>query len=305
MDPVTHFCSGIVAKNFISLRKDFKTTVIYGLVAMSPDIDNFIGLIGNPFLYILHHRGFTHSFFGGFLLAYLLFLVAKMIKYTDRNLLKNFFLLILIHIFLDLITNYGTQIFLPFNNDRIALDAIFIIDPIYLIILIISYLITKKVQNIQQHRNKFSYIITLILIFIYPLFSLLLKTIYENTYYNRNNTKVTVAPLTPIFWKIIEEKDDKIEFYFSFNKETRYVYDKIDIKVTEILEKDENLKIFKWFLKYPYMNVKNENGHTIYEIADLRFEFPKRENPFKLKLIIENDKITYSMRNYSKSIPKN
>lgn len=35
------------------------------------------------------------------------------------------------HIFLDLLTGYGTQIFWPFVRTPLAIDSIFIVDPLY------------------------------------------------------------------------------------------------------------------------------------------------------------------------------
>jgi len=301
MDPVTHFCSGIVAKNFLTKKSGITTTLIFGLVSMSPDIDNFIGISGNPFLYLLHHRGFTHSFVGGFILAYILYIITKIIKYFDDNLLLNFYILILIHILLDLFTNYGTQIFLPFSNSRVGLNAIFIIDPIYLIILIILYFTTKKrVFTISSFHPIF---LTFILIFTYPVITYLIKTTYELKLKGNNpNTIVATAPFSPIFWKIIEDKGDNYQMYLSYKSDEKLIYKKPDRDLYEILNKDENLKIFRWFLKYPYVNIKKENNKTIYELADLRFEFPFRENPFVLKIIVEKDNVSYLFRHYKKNL---
>ncbi len=297
MDPITHFCSGIVAKNFLTEKRDIKTTLIFGLVSMSPDIDNFVGSFGNPFLYILHHRGFTHSFIGGFILAIILYLITKMIKYHDEKLLRNFYILILIHIFLDVMTNYGTQIFLPFSDKRVGLDAMFIIDPIYLIILIIIYFISRNAKRSIQ-------IASFILIFAYPLTSFAIKNFYELSLNNKNIT-ITTAPLSPIFWKVIEDRGDQNVMYISYSPEKKFYYKKLDQKAFILLEEHCDLKIFKWFLKYPYMMVKNENGKTEYAIADLRFEFPFRNNPFVLHLTEDKDLITYSFRNYSKQKKRN
>lgn len=297
MDPITHFCSGIVAKNYLTKKRDFKTTFIFGLVSMSPDIDNFIGLFGNPFLYLLHHRGFTHSFLGGFILAILLYLIAKVIKYQDEKLLKNFYILILIHIFLDVMTNYGTQIFLPFSAKRVGFDAMFIIDPIYLIILIIFYFISRNAKRTIL-------ITSFSLIFAYPITSLAIKTFYQISFKN-NKITVTTAPFSPIFWKVIEDRVDQNVMYLSYSPDKKFYYNKPNQEVFALLKNNCDLRIFKWFLKYPYMTIKNENGKTEYAIADLRFEFPFRKNPFVLYLTEDEDSIIYTFRNYSNQAKNN
>ncbi|MCX8084188.1 MAG: metal-dependent hydrolase [Calditerrivibrio sp.] len=291
MDPVTHFCSGIVGRNYLTNRRDLKSAIVYGLVSMSPDLDNFVGLFSTPFMYLLHHRGFTHSFVGGFLLSLLLLLLAKTIRYNDVNLLKNFYILILIHIFLDVMTNYGTQIFLPFSNTRVGLDAMFIIDPIFLILIITLYFMGKK--------NQKSALIAFSLIFLYPFSSYIIKTIYE-TYLNRieKSYTVTTAPFSPLFWKVIKTEDYSIKMKLTFNGKS-YEYEKVTENILNLLKHDENLKIFKWFLKYPYMK---RNGSK-YEIADLRFEIPFRHNPFVLIIEEDRNRIKYYFRNYEKEIP--
>ena len=72
MDPVTHIASGGLGGR--ALRDYFpgRSFTFYVIAAaMIPDIDNFVG-IGNPELYLIHHRGITHSFLGGLVVACLL-----------------------------------------------------------------------------------------------------------------------------------------------------------------------------------------------------------------------------------------
>lgn len=296
MDPITHFISGIVAKNYLTKKDCILTTIIYGSVAMSPDIDNFTGTFGTPFTYILHHRGFTHSFFGGFLLAIILFLISKIIKYEDKNILRNFYILILIHIFLDLMTGYGTQIFLPFSNSRIALDAMFIIDPIYIILLIILYFTAKK--------HKKMIFLSFLFILIYPTFNFIIKSAYEMKLEIEENKNIDViaAPLSPLIWKIIRE--DKENYYVNINflNDNITKYKKPSPETLMLLEKDKNLKIFKWFLRFPYEEEKVINGEKYIYIKDLRFSIPGRESPFTLTLIKRYNIVYYKMGNFNNSI---
>ncbi|MCA1932556.1 MAG: metal-dependent hydrolase [Calditerrivibrio sp.] len=296
MDPITHFISGIVAKNYLTKKEGIFTTIIYGSVTMSPDIDNFVGTFGTPFTYILHHRGFTHSFIGGFLLAIILFLISKMIKYEDKNVLRNFYILILIHIFLDIMTSYGTQILLPFSNSRIALDSMFIIDPIYLILLVILYFTAKKYKKLI--------FLSWLFIFIYPTFNFFIKSTYEMILAIRENKKiyVTAAPLSPLFWKVIREDEKNYYVNVTFLDGDLTEYKKLSPETLILLEKDNNLKIFKWFLRFPYGEEKIINGEKYLYIRDLRFSILGRESPFTLRLIKKDNTLNYKMGNFNSSI---
>jgi inner membrane protein len=69
MDPVTHLAAGAIGAQAIrKSRRDRRLLVFCILAAWLPDIDNFIGFLGMEF-YLVHHRGLTHSFIGGVLLA--------------------------------------------------------------------------------------------------------------------------------------------------------------------------------------------------------------------------------------------
>ncbi len=102
------------------------------LCALLPDIDIFFGN-GDPEFNLLHHRGISTSFLGGFILA-LLAAAFYRVASPRTSFAKTTVLaygLILTHVWLDLITTYGTQILAPFSTRRFALDGAFIIDPLY------------------------------------------------------------------------------------------------------------------------------------------------------------------------------
>ena len=54
------------------------------------------------------------------------------------------YLLILHHIFLDCMNSYGTQVFLPFSDYRVRLNALFIVDPLLLLPLALGLIFWRK-----------------------------------------------------------------------------------------------------------------------------------------------------------------
>lgn len=138
MDNITHTLSGLVVARLSKKSADtdplpLKTRLIVGALATNmPDLD----IVLAPFsaqLYLLHHRGETHSLLMLPLWALLLsWLFGRLFKHPQGW--KPFYVLValslLMHIGLDWITGYGTQLFTPLSDHRFALGTTFIIDPV-------------------------------------------------------------------------------------------------------------------------------------------------------------------------------
>lgn len=135
MDTLTHGLAGLA---FAALRKptpdpDTNRAVWWGagLAAVLPDIDVLYrpdSVLNN----IRHHRGFTHSFVGAFLLTAVLTLVLRL--FFRQMKVRTVFLwsygsMLFGHLFFDWITGFGTRLLLPFSNARFGAHWVQIIDP--------------------------------------------------------------------------------------------------------------------------------------------------------------------------------
>jgi membrane-bound metal-dependent hydrolase YbcI (DUF457 family) len=106
------------------------------LGAMFPDIDIFAGpLAHNPLAIMEWHRNITHSAvmlpFWALLLAAASIPLAKSLRWKSPPFLTLFAIYaaaIATHIFLDLVTNFGTMVWSPLRYSRPAWDWIFILD---------------------------------------------------------------------------------------------------------------------------------------------------------------------------------
>lgn len=138
MDPVTHAAAGMLIGQVARGKfPQFKGIVpLAALAAWMPDIDNIVTFFG-PEAYMRYHRGYTHSLVGGAALAWLLALIVARFRRDagKGGLFLLFFVCVLSHLFLDCITSYGTSVFLPFSEMRVSFPAIFIIDPVYTLVL--------------------------------------------------------------------------------------------------------------------------------------------------------------------------
>jgi len=106
------------------------------LGAMFPDIDIFAGpLARNPLAIMEWHRNITHSAvmlpFWALILAAVSIPLARVVKWKSPpfwTLFAIYAVGIATHIFLDLITNFGTMVWSPLRYSRPAWDWVFILD---------------------------------------------------------------------------------------------------------------------------------------------------------------------------------
>ena len=144
MDPVTHALSGAVLVCNLPPRYRAGWMPLWGaLVAACPDID--VLFIKTPLEYILWHRGPTHSLLGIalFAVAAAAILLAglalgrrhetpgtrpELSGWTMSRAWWLAFVLLLLHVWLDCVTSYGTQVFWPFSDCRVRFSGVFIVD---------------------------------------------------------------------------------------------------------------------------------------------------------------------------------
>jgi len=129
-------------------RKTALATLTLTLAAEAPDLD-VLGRFGGPAFAFAHHRGFTHSFLGipicAFVVVGFVYLIWRLRgrKTKDPSLPPRWGLLFgyaclagLSHILLDFTNNYGVRPFWPFSEKWYSWDIVFIVEPVMLALLI-------------------------------------------------------------------------------------------------------------------------------------------------------------------------
>jgi inner membrane protein len=149
LEPITHFLAGACLGRSGFNRKTALATATMTLAAEAPDLDIF-GQFGGPAFGFAHHRGFTHSFLGGFLVSglvvgfmYLVWRVRGAPATNKHGLAPRWgvlfffaYLACLSHILLDFTNNYGVRPFWPFSERWYSWDIVFIVEPVLLILLL-------------------------------------------------------------------------------------------------------------------------------------------------------------------------
>jgi len=137
MDPITHGITGaLLGKGFFSKRAHRVAIFAAVLGAVFPDVDVFYDALSrDPLAIIKYHRNITHSFVCLPLFALLLAVLTRWIARRRNFDSPGLGMLTLIyavgiasHIILDAMTSFGTRIWAPISEERVAWDLLFIID---------------------------------------------------------------------------------------------------------------------------------------------------------------------------------
>ena len=315
MDNLTHSLTGALAAKLIETtfpalaeepseqRKKF--WLLVGS-ANFPDIDVALGLLGDPILAIQHHRGLTHS-----LLFAPIFALLPAMFFFILGKRKNFKIFwfygligILVHIFFDLITPFGTQLFMPLSTARFSLDLMFIIDPFFTGILGLTLLLGKI---FKPPRRSFLFGG----VFFAGLY-LLLEVVNHHRAYQRIEaalqrdgiaaTKISALPqpLSIFSWMGLAQTEDGVTqtFLSLLNDETALPLTKYnnanDEFVTQALQAPET-QWYWTFARHPWIISERRGDRQVVEMQDLQFSFdqrvlqtagipiPKRRPPFLLQ----------------------
>lgn len=290
MDNITHTLTGAIASK--SGPEPYHTRLVFWLLIVSanlPDIDFLLQFFGDRIFYMEHHRGLSHSFvFAPFFAAFVAGIVTVSVKNVPFWLAFTCVLIgIIVHIFFDLITSFGTMIFYPITDARYTLDLIFIIDP-WLTGSMILLLILGR--TFKKHRKK---IMWGGLAFIAVYFTLA----FANREIVRSNADefftgrgidyqrmiVLPQPFAITNWMVAVETENAAYQIFTNTFQKPADYRVLDYPLMEpnqfvhAARNTDEVDFFKWFARMPvYDYYKDENGKHIVEYYDLQFIFNPR-----------------------------
>ena len=157
MDPISQGALGAALPQGVSRKETIKTTTWLGVLSgMAPDIDVVIRSSSNPILFLEYHRQFTHA------LAFIPFgaLICAAIFYRWSRPVLNFsqtYLVCLLaystHALLDACTTYGTQLFWPFSDYRVAWNNVSVVDPIATLPLLVCVICAYRATETDKIRR--------------------------------------------------------------------------------------------------------------------------------------------------------
>jgi inner membrane protein len=284
MDPITHITAGVLiaqaGRDRFPAGKWFVPLAAFA--AWMPDLDNIVTFFG-PEAYMRYHRGYTHSLLGGALMAWVLtWIVARFWRDTGRKqLFILFYLCVLSHLFLDVITAYGTRIFLPFSEARIAVSSVYIVDPVFTLALIALAVLSF----LRPAGRKTLAVSGLALMLAWPALGFGVRQFAtaraERLLAGRGEAyqELSVQPdaFAPLWWKVIAREGDQYALTGldwlhpdTLLPERRFVRAESD----ELLRLGRQAPVFSryvWFTDFPVQMVSDLPNGTRVTFADLRF----------------------------------
>lgn len=297
MDSITQIVLGAACGEAVLGKKIGNKALLFGAVGGTiPDLDVFIGnlLYNNQIDAMLFHRGFMHSILFSVLGAFLFgWLVHKLYNSgkrehttTRKDWINLFFWSLLTHPILDCFTPYGTQLFAPFSNYRVAFNNIAVADPLYTVpflICIIILMFYKRQTNTRRLWLKLGFAVSS----VYMLFtignkvyidSVFKKTLKEkNVAFTRFSTQPSI--LNNILWYGIAETESSyfVGFYSLLDTSASFT-DWEELPKSRDLNTSQfkDLKALAWFSN-DYFNVGKTKDST-YAYHDLRYPLIKTED---------------------------
>ncbi len=216
---------------------------------------------------------------------------------------KLFFWAIFTHPLLDACTLYGTQLFQPFSDYRVAFNNISVVDPIYTLPFIICVVIASRLARHRPAR-KWINIAGIVLSTSYLMFGFYNKyrinqmfensLAHENIQYKRYMTAPTI--MNNVLWNCIAEGDTAYYrgLYSFFDKEKRITTWVIFPKNRHLLhghETDHSIETLKWFSNNYYNVIERDSGGL--QFNDLRYgvfgEVAEKESDYIFRFILTEE----------------
>lgn len=236
MDSLTHLLAGAATPLVFRNAPKSRLLIPFGIICGEfPDIDILAGSSAEAFLSI--HRGITHALitqpFSALLLAFLFHGALKKKDAAGSWTFGKTWLLallaLLIHVYLDCMTTFGTQIFLPFSTFRAAVPGMFIVDPLFTIPLagIVITLLVRGGSKTPPYRRMPLARTALAWVLVYPLLSfgvgqaaaahLSGRYAAEKSALDVRRVHLTPQPFTPVVWKFVAVAGDERYIMGSFS----------------------------------------------------------------------------------------
>ncbi len=159
MDPISQGTIGAAfaqsqVKDSSAAGKIAAVTVFGCLAGMAPDLDVFIQSSTDPLLFLEYHRHFTHALIfipvGALIVSAVLFRLVRH-PLTFRQAYLSCLIGYATHALLDSCTSYGTQLFWPFSNYRVAWNNVSVVDPFFTL-----PLLAMVVLSVAKQRRVFA-----------------------------------------------------------------------------------------------------------------------------------------------------
>jgi len=313
MDSLTQIVLGAACGEAALGKKIGNKALLFGAIGGTiPDLDVFVGrlLYTNEIDTMLFHRGFMHSFMfsilGAFGFGWLVFKLYDWGKRkhstTQRDWVWLFFLALLTHPILDAFTGYGTQLFAPFLNYRIALNNIAVVDVFYtlpFLVCVIAVMCYNRKNPKRKRWLKRGLVISSVYLMLTMANKLYVNSVFKSSIeaegfqYTRFQTQPSL--FANFLWYGTVETDDSyyLAYFSNFDSEQRIVaWQRIE-KQHDKVPLDTDIKSLAWFSNQ-YFNIYDTEDGDGFVYTDLRYPSLRPNDPkssvFSFKIFRDGDR---------------
>jgi inner membrane protein len=327
MDSITQIVLGAACGELVLGKKIGNKALLFGAIGGTiPDLDVFIGrlLYNNEIQAMAFHRGFMHSILfavlGCFVFGWITHKFYNTGNRKETTTLKNwiwlFFLSIFTHPLLDCFTPYGTQLFAPFSDYRVAFNNISVADPLYTVPFLLCIIILMFYNRKNNAKRKWWLKAGIYISSAYMVFTIINKlyidSIFKKSFekagisYSRFSAQPTI--LNNILWYAVAETETQYHLTFYSLLDTSATADKImtvDKNQSSIDMSDDNLQTLTWFSNQYYNITEKEKAGT-YRYVDLRYPMfdPDDVNTSIFRFLLFNENNEWNMIPFGGSAPK-
>ncbi len=269
-------------------KKIGNKAILWGAIGGTiPDLDVLFFPFIDSITQLSFHRGASHAFFFELLfIPVIAFLVWRWYRRKNSATFKDWILLfagsILTHPILDAFTTYGTQLWLPFSRERVAISSIFVADPLYTVPFLLCLIIASRFHRSSNKRRWINYV-GLGLSSAYLLFTVFNKVrvqshfekalAKQNINYQEDRLITAPTPLNNIMWYGLAETDEGYYaglYSFLDTKDTiEFMFVPRNEHLLEECNDTRAIQELKWFSKDYYTVGKKDDNHLSF--TDLRF----------------------------------
>ena len=299
------------------------------LAAEAPDLD-VLGNFKGPVFGFAHHRGFTHSFLGLFLVSAVVVGFMYVVWHLRRKKIKEpnlppprwgllyLFSLVagLTHILLDFTNGYGVRPFWPFSERWYSWDIVFIIDPIIYALLLAGLVVPTLFSLIDREigvrrrgpAGRFG--ATLALVGVVGLWGLrdyehrrALNALQARVYEGANPVRASAYPYwwNPFRWfGVVETQNfyaltvvDSLGPEVDPDGDMRIRYKPEETPVTLAAKRSYLGRVYLDWAQYPVTEteeIRNPRPGYVVQFQDLRFAYPERRGANLLRGGVQLDR---------------
>jgi len=219
MDPLTQGLIGASLPQSVGKKQHVIVAGSLGMLSgMAPDLDVLIRSSQDPLLYLQYHRQFTHSLLfipiGSLLCTLVLYpLLARRVGLSFGRSWLYCALGFSTHALLDACTSYGTQLFWPLSQQRVAWSNVSVVDPMFTLPVLI--LVALAVWRRSPVFARAAFVWALVYLSLGGIQKQRVEKVAWQLATERQHSPIRLAAKPSfanlLLWKVVYETDD--EFY--------------------------------------------------------------------------------------------